>query len=238
MFSVSTNTRFTLGLALLSLLVGSCGGNNQPVENTDKKEEVKKDTIPSKVEKDTVIIESTDATFIKSNFKFKGTIQEFVKWKDGEGTHIVFTTVTKVTERENTELEEFTRYKDLFCYHYLQKDETFESTWTITDNVSDCPVDITLDFVKKSLHVTDLDKNGIGEVWTMYRSACRGDVSPTTLKLIMYQGDTKYKLEGNSLIVYPEGETDGGDIYSIKGFVKGDAFIDYAKTFWKKYMKD
>jgi hypothetical protein len=238
MLSFSINKRRAIGLAALLLVVGSCGQNDQPAENTEKKEEAKKESIPSKVEKDTVIIESTDASFIKSNFKFKGKIQEFVKWTDGEGTHIAFSTLTNVQERENAEMGEFTKNRELFVHHFVQSDGTFKNTWNITDYVRDCPVDLTLSFVKKSLKVTDLDEDGIAEVWSMHRSACRGDVSPSTLKLIMYEASAKYKLEGNAIVQLSETDLEGGNITNTIGFKKGDAFFNHAQEFWKKNTKE
>lgn len=233
--------RFVKSAAYFSfclLLLTNCEGNVKPSENFEKKKEVDNDTLKKVEEKDTVIIESTDVNFIKSNFKFKGKLQEFVKWKDGEGTHISFSTLTDVQERENTEFDEYTKNRELYVYHYVQSNGAFQNAWNISDYVRDCPVDLTLSFVKKSLHVTDLNKNGIAEVWSMHRSACRGDVSPSTLKLIMYEGANKHKMEGNAIVQLSENEFDGGNITHTVGFKKGDAFFDYAQKYWKKNTKE
>jgi hypothetical protein len=58
----------------------------------------------------------------------------------------------------------------------------------VNDFIKDCMVDIDAAFKKNSLKVTDLDKNGIAEIWVMYEMACKGDVSPSDLKIIMYEG--------------------------------------------------
>ncbi len=228
----------TLGFSLSVMFFSRCGGAEKPVDKPDKKGDNKKTSVVKTEEKDTVIVESTNANFIKSNFKFKGKLQEFVKWKDGEGTHIAFSTLTNVHERENVEFDEYTKERELYVHHYVQTNGAFKNAWNISDFVRDCPVDLTLSFVKKSLQVTDLDKDGIAEVWSMHRSACRGDVSPSTLKLIMYEGTIKHKMEGNAIVQLSDTDVEGGNITNTVGFKKGDAFFDYAQQFWKKNAKE
>lgn len=65
-----------------------------------------------------------------------------------------------------------------------------------------CPVDVTCNFIPGSTAVTDLDKDGIAETKVQYSVACRGDVSPATMKMIMYENGVKYTLRGNMWLAY------------------------------------
>lgn len=99
-------------------------------------------------------------------------------------------------------------------------------------------MDALAEFCKKSLEVTDLDQNGTPEIWIMYRIACRGDISPSELKLIMYEGNKKYKLQGSSSIELTGIEKYGGEINSILNFKEQQLFLDYAKKKWVKNVKE
>ncbi len=50
------------------------------------------------------------------------------------------------------------------------------------------------------LLVTDLDDDGTAEVSFAYATACRGDVSPATLKELVLEGDRKYIIRGRSFL--------------------------------------
>lgn len=86
--------------------------------------------------------------------------------------------------------------------------------WRMYDFNTECPVDLEVYFMDKTLTVTDLDKNGVAEVWMMYKNGCHGDVSPVPTKIIMYEGTKKYALRGNSRVKFSEKEFLGGD-YSV-----------------------
>jgi hypothetical protein len=234
-----TSKLVVIGSVVCLLSIG-CSGENKTESKTEPKPqtEVKKDPKePIIEEKDTVVLEKTDAAFVKRNLKFKGKPVDFIKWKDVDGIHYVVTSETELIEKED-EYGEMSFNKDLTAYHYLETNGQYKEVWKISDNIRACPVDVTLNFIKKTLQVTDLNQNGIAEVWTMYRSACRGDVSPCTLYIIMYEGKQKYLMEGNARSKLPESPPEGGNIYRKVGFKKGDAFIDFANTMWKRNVDE
>jgi len=107
------------------------------------------------------------------------------------------------------------------------------------DRVTDCPLDIKADFVPGSFAITDLDKNGIAEVWVAYRLSCRGDISPSDLKIIMHEGIKKYAKRGvGKLSVGGKTQHDGGVITS-DDFGKSKAvFKQYAGRLWEKYLME
>lgn len=77
----------------------------------------------------------------------------------------------------------------------------WQERWRITDHVLDCPVDLVLRYTDPAFHLSDADRDGQTEVWVSYRLACRGDVSPSTLKLIGYEGTQKLALRGQTTLV-------------------------------------
>ncbi len=63
------------------------------------------------------------------------------------------------------------------------------------DFAKECPLYIQVNFIRNTFAVTDLNKNGKAEVWLMYKTACRSDVSPANMKIVMYEGNKKYMQE-------------------------------------------
>lgn len=96
---------------------------------------------------------------------------------------------------------------NLRAYDYLINREPV-LFWKLQDWQKGCEEYMSLDakFVENSLRVTDLDNNGISEVWIMYRLRCAGDVTPATMKLIMHQGKSKYSLRGRTRAIDEGGE--------------------------------
>lgn len=225
---------------LLILLLSNCSTNeqnkNHPTTSENKtKSEV--DTTVNHVE-EKLNFSSVDSNFIKENFTYKGHIKESIKWNDIEGSHIVFTCETgEFLSKNNNEYGD-QRDAELFCYHHIKKNSNYSQIWKIYDYSKNCEVDIITNFHKNSLEITDLNKNGIAEIWTMYNIACKGDVSPSILKLIMYEGNKKYKLEGTSRVELSEEYRYGGEIESILNFDKQQLFLEYAKKKWTKNMKE
>src|SRR5438045_6272198 len=88
-------------------------------------------------------------------------------------------------------------------------------------------------FVDKAFAVTDLDKNGVAEVWVMYKNSCHGDVSPVTTKIIMYEGTKKYALRGESRVKVSATDYEGGSYILDDNFKNGEsAFRKYAEKLW------
>ncbi|MFD2521892.1 M949_RS01915 family surface polysaccharide biosynthesis protein [Emticicia soli] len=70
----------------------------------------------------------------------------------------------------------------------------------INDFEKDCPVDNMLDLVADSFLIDDLDKNGYAEIIFLYKTGCKGDVSPSGLKLIVLENGNKAAIRGKTII--------------------------------------
>lgn len=69
----------------------------------------------------------------------------------------------------------------------------------------------------------------------MYKTVCHGDVSPVTMKIIMYEGNKKYAVRGDTRVSVSEGHTMGGEYTFDDAFKNGPAaFREYAKKLWAK----
>ncbi|MFC0775355.1 M949_RS01915 family surface polysaccharide biosynthesis protein [Terrimonas alba] len=127
--------------------------------------------------------------------KFKGKAHEAWKWKDKLGENILITSTVKPL-MDNKEGEAVSSI-EIHAFHFVKKDSVYKLLWRISDSESNCPFDLTAEFIKGSTSISDLDKDGIAETIVQYKLACRSDVSPAFMKLIMHEDTVKYALRGN-----------------------------------------
>jgi hypothetical protein len=168
--------------------------------------------------------------------KVDGKAQNAVRWTDNLGDNIVITSETGRYTSKKAKADEIEEANaELFGYHYLVVKNGVQETWKVYDFIKDCPLDLEAHYVKNTFQITDLDKNGIAEVWLMYRTVCHGDVSPSDMKIIMYQGQQKYAMRGRAKIKFGEKEFEGGEYKFDPAFNKAPkVIVDYAKKLWNK----
>lgn len=106
-----------------------------------------------------------------------------------------------------------------------------QQRWVIQDRVDACPLDVTAEFTGKPAQVSDADADGIPEFWVSYRISCRGDVSPSTLKLIGYESSQKYAMRGSSRLKLGDG-SEGGDYQADAAFATAPLLQKYAHGLW------
>jgi len=168
---------------------------------------------------------------------YTGKLVNAVQFTDASGKHTIITTETGVTETKGADFDGY-RNADLYAQHYLSQGNTQKLLWQVHDFVKECPLDIEASFIPGSFAVTDADHNGTAEVWLMYKTVCRGDVSPADLKVIMYEGTKKYAMRGHDKVKVSATATDGGDYRFDEGFNRGPvAFKTYALRLWKRFVR-
>lgn len=202
---------------------------------------------------------------IPASAKYEGKLQEAWQWIDKSGDNILITSyVEPYDDKEKNEYGEEGQTAELNAYHYTKKEGDYQLSWKISDGEKSCPFDITCSFIKGSTTITDLDNDGTAETTIQYRLACRSDVSPAEMKLIMQEGTDKYLLQGLSwLKTSPEdsftveentanletlpgyNKTEGefmktfGRYASEKGFSGAPPeFLTYARQQWIKFVKE
>lgn len=175
-----------------------------------------------------------DTTKLSNKIKYTGKIRNAVSWSDKLGDNIVITTETGKTKSKSAESEDF-RDAEIYAYHYIVGKDSTYLTWKVYDFIKECPLDLEASFIKNTFQVTDLNNDGIAEIWLMYKTVCHGDVSPYTMKIIMYQGQQKYAMRGLNKVKVTETEFFGGDYKFDKAFTDGPSvFSNFAKKLWEK----
>jgi len=158
-----------------------------------------------------------------------------VTWQDPEGVHYIIRSISdaKLNKRKGI------RTAQLFAYHYLSADDSVRLLWKMQDGVIDCEVDFHAHFIPGSFSVTDLDKNNTPEIWLMYSQACRGDVSPPEMKIIMYEGQRKHAMRGRMINDFAEVEIGAGEYTFDAAFARAAPVKKkYAIQLWDKYKRE
>ncbi|GAB3937253.1 M949_RS01915 family surface polysaccharide biosynthesis protein [Mucilaginibacter myungsuensis] len=173
-------------------------------------------------------------TDISKSVRYDGKVINAARFSDRAGEHLIITTETG--ERPSKDKDFDGRDADLYAYHYAVNGAAYKQTWQMHDFIKDCPVDIWAQYLPNTFAITDLDKNGVAEVWLMYKTVCHGDVSPSTMKIIMHEGDKKYAVRGTNMVKVP-GEQYGGSYTFDATFKAGpEVFRKYAADLWKKNL--
>lgn len=193
--SINANAMRYLLLCLVAGLLTNCNSSAKKDPNKEMDDTARMDPPPAQARK----IEPVKGTAadVPGTIKVKGVIQEVWKWTDDLGENLLITSVVApFDDKEKNEYGEEGQTAELHAFHYAKKEGDYRQLWMMNDKEKTCPFDITCDFIKDAVAVTDLDADGLAETTLMYRIACRSDVSPSTLKLVMHEGEKKYTLRG------------------------------------------
>ena len=180
-------------------------------------------------------VSKIESSKLPMQISYSGQLNHALKWKDSLGMNYVLMTETGEYAIRGEE-EKGLRNAELYVYHYVQNGDSIKLSWRVYDYVKDCPFDVFVRFIDKACTVTDLDKNGIAEVWTMYEVQCTSDVSPAPTKIIMYEGNKKYAIRGENRVQYTQQDFMGGQYALDENFKDGNAlFRQFAVTLWEKH---
>ena len=172
-----------------------------------------------------------DITELPSNIKYEGKIKDAVRWTDNLGDNIVITTETGYYQSKKGNSAE------LFAYHFIVSNDTVKQTWRVYDFFHDCPTDMYVNFLKNTFQVTDLDNDGIAEIWLMYKTGCSGGVDPFDMKIIMYHGQQKFAMRGQDKVQVSDTDFAGGEYKFDSAFIDGPTvFKEFAKNLWVNNM--
>jgi hypothetical protein len=169
---------------------------------------------------------------VPAALKRSGRVVQALRYTDRTGTYTVLATEQGPAPDPAAQSSDGQR-ADLYAYQYPATGPA--PSWQVRDFVADCPLDLEAKFLPKALTVTDLDQDGTAEVWLVYRTTCRGDVSPSAQKIIMYEGPRKYAMRGTSRIAIGGGKHDGGT-YTLDAAWQAapPAFRQHAAHLWQQ----
>jgi hypothetical protein len=175
---------------------------------------------------------------LPTSISYNGNLVKAVKWKDKTGDNIVLLTVTNKTETPNA-YDKDTKDAALYAYHFIIKKDSIIKSWRVYDFVKSCFADIFLNFVENSFAITDLNKDGYAEVWMMYQNSCRSDVSPISMKIIMYENNKKFALRGETKVKTNKTDYIGGTFTLNQAFKQAPvSFRRYALQLWNKHKAE
>jgi len=172
---------------------------------------------------------------VPASIHYIGHIIEAVKYTDNSGDHMVITTETGEVKTKAKDSEG--RDADLWAYSYKITNGVYTLDWQVHDFEKDCEFDILVKFIPNTFAVTDLNNDGKAEVWLMYKTNCTSDVSPFTMKIIMYEGSKKFAARGTAQIRISATDYDGGKYSFDDAFKTGpEVFRNYAAALWEKNL--
>jgi hypothetical protein len=181
-----------------------------------------------------IAVRDVALTSLPRTMAHQGTPVVAKRWTDrlGENT-LVLTQTGKRRARACEYGEEVCSDAEVYAYHYVRKGSTTSLLWRTTDFMRGCSFDLYAGYLPESVAITDLDGDGVAESSFMYLLACRSDVSPATLKLIMHEGAQKYAARGTSR---PRGAPQGGAMRLDDAFSRAPrSFTAFAGEQWRRF---
>lgn len=183
-------------------------------------------------------IDSLSYDEIPKDLEFRGTVVEAIKWTDSLGENILIQTVTghffwKDYDKDSTEYM-LQDKSELYAYLFQKKkgEETFNRIWKVYDYTECFGVDWFTGFIPKATTITDIDKDGISEISMPYVLICRGGMDPGTMKIIMYEGNTKYALRGTTKVACIEENKEEGLFNPSDNLSTNTTFLNFLTKRW------
>lgn len=119
-------------------------------------------------------------------------VEQALQFEDKNGTNYL---VAVILQNRSDEWES----KTLLVKHYIKKaNNPFFLLRQINETEVRCELDNELKFVDKSFIISDLDKNNYAEISFVYKTGCRGDVSPIVMKVIVLENGNKAAIRGKT----------------------------------------
>lgn len=193
---MKTKNSYILTLSILILLgLAACTGKTGNEEASSGREIEVLETIPVIQKKDSTVPEKLTAALLPEEFGHKGTFFEAWQWYDLNGKNILILSIADKKEKDK-EGEE-TKTRELFGKQYVVPEAGAkpEILWELYDIEKSCPYDITAEYLFSPIFM-DLDNNKVKESYILYKLACRSDVSPARMKIVVHEGKNKYALRG------------------------------------------
>lgn len=253
-------------LTCFTVVLFSCNSSskkdpNQAMDDTARMDNPSTNTTPVP----TIVPVKITAAQLPASIKFKGKLNEAWQWTDKLGENILVTSfVEPYDDKGKEDYEEDAQSAEIHAAWYVKKGDGYMMQWKKDEIVKSCPYDINCKFIKDATTVTDLDKDGVAETTIQYRLACRGDVSPSKMKLFIHEDTATFYMQGLCWIKTTEedkftvNETNAnletlpgyrktdeeyektlGRYESEKGFAGAPPeFLSYARQQWMKFVKE
>ena len=189
----------------------------------------------------TIRLQQLNESDLPGDIGYQGDWVTACQYIDKTGENIVLLTETEVMAWEDeTDEGVILSNKALYAHRFLKVGGQWEEVWRVYDMEFECMNYPVTEFVKEAFAITDLNKDGVAEIWLMYIKSCKGGVDPDNMFLRMYEGEEVYTLTGTTLLVLSDEYRDGGEYVMDDKFLNKNtpaAFVDYAKALWEKHIQ-
>lgn len=174
---------------------------------------------------------------IPRQLSIKGIMVEALEFVDKNGMNLVVCTQTGKfpvsVKNDEGVYEKLNDRAELGFYHFVKGENGYNLLAEFSDE-QDCDgFDLYNGFTKKSLSITDLDKNGIAEISFQVVKSCRSDVSPAERKLFFFQAGKVFYMQGETTL---EGQQPASPIYSDG--TKESFFVTFMNKKWEQFKED
>ena len=119
-------------------------------------------------------------------------------WYDADGSNYLIL-LQRVVNKAHSEFATAT-VAEVIAHRYTLNEDKAERVWQVFDHIEPCGLDWVAQFSSPPFSLTDLNQNGITEVSLPYYLGCFGDISYYQMKIIMYEGQQKFAIRGNSAL--------------------------------------
>tara|TARA_B100000963_G_C22423917_1_gene578930 strand:- start:64 stop:795 length:732 start_codon:yes stop_codon:yes gene_type:complete len=231
-------------LIIIFFLIISQLSFGQTVEHKEKFRELEPDIWMGIWDKEnsskSIQVDTLSYDEIPKTLDFRGTVVEALKWTDSNGENILIQTVTghfawKDYDKDSTDYmiqDKSELYANLF--QKSKSDNNYKRKWKVYDYTECFGVDWFTGFVKRATTITDLDNDGVAEISMPYVSICRGGMDPGVMKIIMYEGSTKYALRGSTMLMCKSEHPYGGEYKTSEKLKVNKTFMDFLKKHWDR----
>ncbi|WP_260393539.1 M949_RS01915 family surface polysaccharide biosynthesis protein [Riemerella anatipestifer] len=147
---------------LIALVLLSCN----TTESKKEEKEIPTEGISEKLEKKEkfeISYEKLSDKSIPEGISFEGKVKEVARVEDLQGEHIILLTETGIVPSKKVINADYEKDAKIFVYDYLyDKDENkYKLNWKVQDFILNCEFDLSMNFVKDTFKITDLNHNGI-----------------------------------------------------------------------------
>ena len=125
----------------------------------------------------------------KEVFPFNGHLFSSISWKDKLGANVLI-----ISEKGN--YNEGIGRKEIFAYHYVEKDSVNALLWQMNDFVDGLGCDLDIELINFFPFISDRNSNGIAETALFYSLNNRCDAVAFPAKLIVHEGENMFAIRG------------------------------------------
>lgn len=172
-----------------------------------------------------------------------GNIKGTYWWTDKKGNNIlVISQLENIDSNTPINLE-------LFAYHFIKTNNKYNLIRKVYDFIDNCSEDSELSYLKNPVTISDINNDGYYEFSLTYEKQCTGDISPSIMKVLLFEKNKKYALRGLRIVTpiwnmaKSKKEKDalineGWGKYDFDKEFKNapDGFIEFADKIWQEHV--